>query len=353
MTTQIFARRESRDPGVAYVFDAEPEIGTGLEVAPGVFWLRMPLPFALDHINLWLLRDGGGWTIVDTGIARDEVKAAWRLLFKEFMCGEPVKRILSTHFHPDHFGLAGWLVDTLDAPLWMTRSEWLMGSLLYGDVDARVSDTQAALFRNHGLDEPRLQALAGRGNAYRRLMAPPPPRYRRIRDGERLSIDGSEWTVIVGRGHAPEHACLFCADKGVLISGDQVLPRISPNVSLSAIEPEANPLKEFLDSIEELSGLPADTLVLPSHDFPFYGLKARIATLHQHHDERLESLERYCTVPRTAAETLEIMFRRSLDSHQIMFAMGESLSHLVYLEAGGRLKRGVDENGVYRFVKRA
>jgi glyoxylase-like metal-dependent hydrolase (beta-lactamase superfamily II) len=353
MTTRTIARRESRDPSVAYAFHAEPEVGTGLEVAPGVFWLRMPLPFALDHINLWLLRDGNGWTIVDTGIAREEVKTAWRLLFNGLMGGEPVRRILSTHFHPDHFGLAGWLVDALNAPLWMTRSEWLMGSLLYGDVDARVSDTQVALFRSHGLDEPRLQALAGRGNTYRRLLAPPPPRYRRIHDGERLSIDGSEWRVMVGRGHAPEHACLFCADKGVLISGDQVLPRISPNVSLSALEPEANPLKEFLDSIEKFGGLAADTLVLPSHDFPFHGLQARIEALQQHHDERLERLENYCTVPRTAAETLELMFRRPLDTHQIMFAMGESLSHLVYLEASGCLEREVDENGVYRFVKGA
>lgn len=341
--------RSSPLASVSYAFEKAPETGAGREVAPGVFWLRMPLPFALDHINLWLLEDGDGFTIVDTGIAREEVKSGWRSLFSGLMSNRPVKRVISTHFHPDHFGLAGWLTEVLDVPLWMTRSEWLTGSMLYADADGRVSDAQVALFKQHGLDDIRLEALAGRGNAYRRLISPPPTSYRRMSDGDRLLVDGCEWLVIVGRGHAPEHACLYCADKGVLISGDQVLPKISPNVSLTAAEPHADPLSDYLESLDRLTALADEVLVLPSHDFPFFGLHARIDALKTHHAERLDDLAGYCRIPRTAAETLEVLFRRELDAHQITFAMGESLSHLVHLEGSARLKRATDRNGVVRF----
>ncbi len=335
---------------LSYAFDQPPATGTGLDVAPGVIWLRMPLPFALDHINLWLLEDDDGFSIVDTGIARDEVKLAWQTLFAGQMSGKPVKRVISTHFHPDHFGLAGWLTEVLTAPLWMTRSEWLTGSMLYADVDGRISDAQVALFRQHGLDDVRLDALARRGNAYRRVLTTPPASYRRMVDGEQLLIDGFRWEVVIGRGHAPEHACLYCAEKSVLISGDQVLPKISPNVSLSAMEPGGDPLREYLGSLERLAALPRDLLVLPSHDFPFFGLHARIEALQRHHAERLDRLARFCQTPRTAAETLEVLFRRKLDAHQIMFAMGESLSHLVHLENAGRLRRALDSSGVVRFA---
>ena len=340
----------SPETGVRYAFEQPPAEGTVQNVAPGVHWLRMPLPFALDHINLWLLDDGDEFTIVDTGIARDEVKSAWLSQFSGFMSGRPVKRVISTHFHPDHFGLAGWLTETLDCPLWMTRTEWLTGCMLYNDVDARNSAAQVALFRRHGLDDDRLDALERRGNAYRRLLSPPPPSFRRIVDGDRIAIGGCEWTVIIGRGHAPEHACLYCADRNVLISGDQVLPKISPNISLSPAEPDADPLSDYLSSLERLAALPADTLVLPSHNLPFHGLRERIAELADHHAERLDRLEGYCDTPRTAAETLEVLFRRKLDAHQIMFAMGESLSHLRHLEAHGRLKSAESADGVVRFT---
>ena len=327
MSTLATESRAGPD-SVRYVFDRTPETGVGLEVAPGVYWLRMPLPFALDHINLWLLDDGEGWVIVDTGIASDEVKRAWRQLFGGLMANRSVTRVISTHFHPDHFGLAGWLTEQLGAPLLMTRTEWLTGSLLYDDVNGNVSREQVSLFKRHGLDRGRLDALDRRGNSYRRLLSAPPGHFERISDCDVLRIGGSDWTVKVGRGHAPEHACLYCAEKSLLISGDQVLPRISPNISLSAVEPKANPLAEFLESLDKLRELPADTLVLPSHDFPFQGLRERIDALHRHHEDRLQRLVSFCDVPRTAAETLDILFRRALDTHEIMFAMGESLSHL-------------------------
>jgi glyoxylase-like metal-dependent hydrolase (beta-lactamase superfamily II) len=339
----------SRSREVRYVFDRVPDAGTAFEAAPGVYWLRMPLPFALDHINLWLLDDGDGWVIVDTGIASDVTRNAWRRLFGGIMAGKPVTRIISTHFHPDHFGLAGWLTEKTGAPLLMTRTEWLTGSLLFGDVGGTVSREQVSLFRRHGLGRDRLDALEQRGNSYRRLLSVPPAHFVRIADGEQLRIGGRDWTVKVARGHAPEHACLYCADIGVLISGDQVLPRISPNVSLSAIEPAANPLARFLESLDRLAELPADTLVLPSHGLPFHGLRERIDVLRAHHEERLRRLVSFCAAPHTAAETLDVLFPRVLDTHQVMFAMGESLSHLVFLYAAGRLQRQTGDDGIVRF----
>lgn len=351
MSAPVESRPVPPDEGVSYAHDEAPETGRAAEVAPGVFWIRMPLPFALDHINLWLLKDGDGWTLIDTGIARDEVKDAWNALFAGVMLGGSVKRLICTHFHPDHFGLAGWLTETLAAPLWMTRSEWLTGTMLFNDTEARSADAQVKLFKSHGLDDHRLSALEQRGNAYRRIVTPPPVSYRRIHGGERLRIDDAEWTVIVGRGHAPEHACLFCAGKNVLISGDQVLPKISPNVSLSATEPDADPLSDYLESLESLAALPADVLVLPSHDYPFHGLRERIDSLARHHAVRLDRLTEYCEHPRTAAETLEVLFRRKLDGHQIMFAMGESLSHLVHLERSGRVQRQLGKDDIVRFSR--
>jgi len=338
---------------IEYARHDAPEPARLEPIADGVWWLRMPLPFALDHINLWLLEDGDAWTIVDTGIGLDEVRALWEQLLAGPMGGRPVRRIVVTHFHPDHFGLAGWLHERTGARLAMTRGEFLTGSLIQADADHRYSDLQVAFFRRHGLDEARLAPLARRGNVYRRVVTPPPARYRRLVDGETFRVGEHHWQVAIGTGHAPEHACLHCPSLGVLIAGDQILPRITPNVSLQAMEPEADPLRQFLDSVERFSALPADALVLPSHGLPFRGLHARLAELRAHHLARLDELAEACDRPRTAAELIPVLFRRRLDSHQVMFAMGESLSHLVYLTTEGRLVRLPGDDGRERFASAA
>jgi len=336
--------------GMDYPFPERPQPGGLVEVGPGVFWLRMPLPFALDHINLWLLEDGDGWTIVDTGICRDEVKALWRELLAGPMAGRPVKRVIVTHFHPDHVGLAGWLAAELAVAVWMSQTEWLMAALLHGDELGEVAGRQVAFYRRHGLAEDWLEPVAARGNAYRKRVSAPPPAYRRIVEGEVIDVGGRGWRVIVGTGHAPEHACLYCESLGILISGDQILPKITPNVSVFATEPDANPLKLYLDSLQRFRPLPAGTLVLPSHGLPFLGLSARLDHLRVHHDARLDEVLAACTAPRSAAEIIPVLFRRTLDSHQITFAMGESLAHLAYLSAVGRLRQEHGADGVVRFA---
>lgn len=343
--------------GLSYAFPEAPAPARLITVAPGVHWLRMPLPFALDHINLWLVEDGApdasGWTLIDTGICRDEVKALWRRLVAGPMTGRSVRRVIATHFHPDHVGLAGWLAAEHHVPLWMTRGEWLMTALLQRDVEGVAAAEQVAFYRRNGLSEDWAAPLAERGNTYRRRIAPPPAGFHRIVDGEEIAIGDERWTVIVGTGHAPEHACLYCARLGVLISGDQILPKITPNVSLFAGEPDSDPLGDFLRSLDRFRGLPEDTLVLPSHGFPFRGLGARLDAMAEHHEARLLEIIEACDTPRTAAEMIPLLFRRTLDVHQIMFAMGESLAHLAHLAAAGRLARVIGADGLVRYRRPA
>ncbi len=336
---------------IVYPFDAVPEAGEAHEVAPGVYWVRMPLPFKLDHINLWVLDDGDGWTIVDTGINLAEVRERWQKVFSGAMGAKPIKRMIVTHFHPDHVGLAGWFEQEYDLPLWMTLGEWGMARNLKLESKDRSAVYLHDFYRRAGFDEGLLNLISQRSESYPSRITLPPAGIRRIRDGEKIVIDKHDWQVIVGTGHSPEHACLYCADLNVMISGDQILPRISPNISIWPQEPTADPLSEFLASLKRFERLPEDVLVLPSHDWPFRGLHGRLADLAHHHDERLEQTLALCEHPVTAYDVLKGLFTRKLDSHQIFFAIGESLAHLHHLESQGRLMRDDGLDGITRFVK--
>jgi glyoxylase-like metal-dependent hydrolase (beta-lactamase superfamily II) len=333
-----------------YPVEHAPEPGTSIEVAPGVRWLRMPLPFKLDHINLWLLRDGDGWTLVDAGIALDAVRGHWEQILHQDLGGAPLKRIVVTHFHPDHLGLAEWLAQRFEVPVIMTQGEYLMAWSVAEQVGACGVAAMIDFFRRHGLSAERIDALERRGNAYRRGVPSLPASYQRIIGGNTLSIDGRAWRVIVGYGHSPEHASLHCEELGVLISGDMLLPRISTNVSVPPTSPDGDPLALYLDSIRRCTALPGDTLVLPSHGRPFRGLVARVAQLEQHHRDRCDELLAACSEPCSAWELTPVLFPRELDTHQTMFAMGEAIAHLNYLEQARALKRA-DENGVIRYAK--
>jgi len=334
---------------------AMPVPGAAVPVADGVYWIRMPLPFQLDHINLWLLEDGDGWTLVDTGLNLETTREHWRSLFAAMPIGRaqgrPAERLVVTHFHPDHVGLAGWLVEELGTALWMSRTEWLMARTAYDDSGTQQNQRLLAdFFVEHGLDRSVAAQLFRGGDTYRSHVVEAPPRYRRIQHGEALAIGGRTWRVIVGTGHAPEHACLYCEETQVLISGDQILPRITANIGVWASEPMADPLADYLGSIERFRALPADTLVLPSHGFPFRGLHTRLDEIQHHHDERLEALADACAqTPLSAAAALPVLFRRELDTYQTGFAMGEALAHLACLAGRGLVVRRTGEDGVVRF----
>jgi glyoxylase-like metal-dependent hydrolase (beta-lactamase superfamily II) len=329
--------------------DRIPQPGEALEVARGIWWIRMPLPFALDHINLWILEDGDGFTLVDTGYGVQATWDLWEQHLSGVMRGRPVKNIVVTHYHPDHVGSAAWLVEKTGAPFWMTAAEYLSAHAAHDDVAGFDRQNTVDLYVANGVDPATVPESTRKVNGYARGVPTLPKRYRRMMHGDKLSIGGHDWEVITVFGHAPEHAALWCASKNVLISGDQVLPRITTNVGVWGNQPEANPLAQFLGSMSRFAHLPAEALVLPSHDRVFTGLHTRIAELHEHHERRLERLLEGAGEPITAFQALPLLFKRKLDDHQLMFAMGEAIAHLHYLEAKGKLRRTV-ANGVRRFV---
>ncbi len=344
--------RDAASPALAFPVSTPPSPGATIEIAPGIHWLRMPLPFALDHINLWLLADGDSWTIVDTGFGQgDQTKILWQKVFDTMAGGRPVKRVLVTHFHPDHMGLAGWMCGRFGVELWTSQAEWLTAHLVRQGWGAGDTESRLAHYRRNGLAGEHLDALRARGNTYAAYVTPVPPQYRRVMAGDVVAINNSSWRVIVGRGHAPEHLCLYNPALDVLISGDQILPVITTNVSVWPDEPDGNPLKLYLDSLADFRPLPETALVLPSHGLPFRNLHFRLDQLAHHHDERLDRAVAACAAPLTAADLIPVLFRRQLDIHQLGFAMGEALAHLHYLVGAGRLRRETGADGIHRFSK--
>jgi glyoxylase-like metal-dependent hydrolase (beta-lactamase superfamily II) len=341
--------------------EALPALGQTVNVAPGVFWVRMKLPFALDHINVWLLRDEldgqPGWTIIDCGIANEDTQAAWSQVFATQLEGLPVLRVIVTHMHPDHVGNAHWLTQRWSTPerpcrLWMSATDFHASHLASKPTSSTFGERAAAYFASHGLSDPAsMDKIRARTNYFGSMVPEVPDSFHRLMDGLSVKIGPHPWTCHVGHGHAPEHIALHCADLGVLISGDMVLPRISTNVSVYDAEPEADSLSLFLRSLDRMrAALPADTLVLPSHGKPFTGLHTRIDQLHEHHRDRLAEVMTACRQqPTTAADLLPILFKRTLDLHQTTFAMGEAVAHLNALWHQGAIRRTLGGDGVYRF----
>lgn len=341
--------------------DTLPLTGQALEVAPGVKWIRMGLPFALDHINLWLLRDSrpgpegeiDGWTVVDCCVDIEAARAQWEQVFETALEGLPILRIIATHMHPDHLGLAHWLCERWEAPLWISATDYY--TALAASTETLFPDTPAlsAFYRAHGLDNADFHArLKDRGSYYPQLVPKVPMHFHRMLDGDAIRIGGRLFECIAGYGHAPEHMALYCADLALLISGDMVLPRISTNISVFAGEPEANPLKLFLTSLHRFDALTPATLVLPSHGKPFRALHERLRQLHAHHQDQLDLVRQACLAsPQSAMDMLPTMFKRPLDTQQLSFALGEALAHLHWLWHAGEVKRQRGEDGVWRFAR--
>ena len=323
-----------------WVDAAAPQPGHALALGDGVHWLRMPMPLALDHINLWLLDDGDGWTAIDCGLATDAARAAWTQLAATRLPPRPLRRVLCTHMHPDHVGLADWLCAGHGAELLMTQGEYLSARLTAAGLAPTDPDSWLAHYRVHGASDDDLAQLSGRGNFYMRMVPSMPTRYRRIVHDQTLRLGRADWQVIGGGGHSPEHAALWCDAHGLLISGDMLLPRISTNVSVFPIEPDADPLGRYLDSLTRFEPLPADTRVLPSHGLPFVGVHGRVRQLREHHADRLGAVLQACAAqPLSARELVPVLFRRVLDVHQLSFALGEAIAHAHRLWHGGALER--------------
>ena len=329
--------------GLTYPFGgAEPGPGAVMPVAPGIGWVRLAMWGPLKHVNCWLLDDGDGKVLVDTGFNREDSRAAWKAIAKGPLAGRRITRVIGTHLHPDHIGLAGWMGRFHDAPLLMTRGEWTTAQYLIADAQDAVPDEITAFRIASGWNDAQIAHGAARGwSGFRSIVTPLARGYTRIQDGDVLRIGGGDWRVVVGSGHSPEHACLLHEAAGVFIAGDQVLPRISPNVSVGFIEPDADPLGEWFASIAKLKReVPADVLVLPGHGDPFTGLHIRLDAMDREHRERLDDLERLLAdAPRRATDCFARLFRRAIGDDMLGMATGEALAHLKRLEVEGRAVR--------------
>jgi glyoxylase-like metal-dependent hydrolase (beta-lactamase superfamily II) len=332
--------------GLTYPLGAPPALGEAIRAVPGVLWLRLPLPMQLNHINVYAIADGDGWAVVDTGIRTPEAMAGWEAALAGPLGGKPVTRVICTHMHPDHIGLAGWLCERFDAPLLMTQLEYVTGRMLVSDTGP-APEAGAVFWRAAGWAEDRIERYRQTYGMFAKGVAPMPAGYQRLSAGQTLSIGGEDWTIVVGNGHSPEHACLWRRSDGVFIAGDQILPRISSNISVWPTEPLADPLHDWLTSLDTLGGLlPAETFVLPGHGEPFTGVLPRIEALKRGHAVSLKRLERTLRTPSRAVDVFPALFARPVDDGLLGMATGEAIAHLNHLAGQGRARRDRDAGGV-------
>jgi glyoxylase-like metal-dependent hydrolase (beta-lactamase superfamily II) len=336
-------------PGpISYPFDEAPQSGEAVPVAPGVLWLRTPLPMAgLNHINHWALNDGAGWTLVDTGMQTPETVSHWQHAFDGALQRRPVSRVICTHMHPDHIGMAGWLTRQHDCRLWTTRLEYVTCRMLVGDTGREAPADGVRFYRAAGWTDEALGHYKARFGGFGKVVYALPDSYRRVHDGEELRIGEQLWRAVIGRGHSPEHLCLYCPALKVMISGDQVLPRITSNVSVFPTEPDADPLSEWLESLVAIKGrIPDDVLVLPSHNEPFHGLHARLDELVAGHERRLARVHEALESPKRAVDLFAPLFRRQIGVDSLGLATGESVAHLNCLITRGLAVREIDQAGI-------
>lgn len=332
---------------VRYEFDTKPGAGETMPIAEGIHWLRMPLPFSLGHINLWLLEEDNGWAVVDTGICTDQSKEVWRATIASLMNEKAIDHVVVTHLHPDHVGCAGWLTDEYDIDLWMTRAEYLLCRVLVADTGRAAPHEGVNFYSAAGFPEEALHNYQKMFGMFGKYVAELPESYKRLEDGDRYKFAGHTWEVIVGRGHSPEHACFFDAERKLFVSGDQLLPTISSNVSVYPTEPEANPLRDWIDSLRLLKKrLPSDVLVLPAHGKPFRGAHGRLDELIKEHLDGCEALLDLLQEPKRAVDTFPALFKSTITDSNLIMATGEAVAHLNYLIDDGDVVSEPDDKGV-------
>ena len=339
-------------PPLVFPLPEPPAPGEVIEAAPGILWARIPLPFRLNHINVYLIDDGAGWALLDTGIDNDVTRAVWHTLAAGPLRGRPLTRLIVTHFHPDHIGLAGWLCERHSLPLLTSQTSYLACaniSLSPGALDAKP---YRDFYLRHGLDAATTQRVATQGHGYLKMVSGLPPTFQRLVAGDALAIGGRRFEVLTGNGHAPEQVMLYCAADNIFLAADQVLAKITPNISVWAVDPNGDPLGLYLRSLQELrQEIPADALVLPGHQLPFRGLYTRSAELIAHHEMRCAAIAGACrAAPRSAAELVPVLFSRTLDPHQMSFAFSEVQAHINYMLRRGELSWLEDADAIERVV---
>lgn len=337
---------------IRYPVETAPEFGTPVEVADGILWFRLPLPMALDHVNIFALDDGNGWTLVDTGFDTRKSRAMMEAVLSGPLAGKPVTRVLVTHHHPDHIGLAGWFRATHGSELVTTRTAYLMARMLALDIQDRPSDEAIDFYKSSGMAPEILsERMTERPFNFADVIAPLPLGFTRIRDGDRLTIGGREWLIRIGHGHAPEHATLWSENDGIVLAGDQLLPSISPNLGVYPTEPGADPVADWLESCRSFQEFAdADQLILPGHKLPYHGLQSRLDQLIENHVSALERLERHLTTPSTAAECFLPIFKREIKGSEYGLALVEAVAHCQHLWRLGKITRERREDGAWVYA---
>jgi glyoxylase-like metal-dependent hydrolase (beta-lactamase superfamily II) len=340
----------SQPAPLRYPFEDIPAEGAAIKVAPGILWMRLPLPMKLDHVNIYAVEDGDGWAIVDTGFYSKRGVAIWEKMLAGPLGGKPVKTVIVTHHHPDHIGMAGWLQSAHGAELVTTRTAWLMARMLTLDEQPLPTPEAITFYIRGGIDPEVLEKRkAERPFNFADCVAPMPQGFTRIKEGDRLHIGGRDWDIRIGNGHAPEHATLWSED-GIVLGGDQLLPTISPNLGLYPNEPEADPVSDWLEACERLSLFATDDqLVLPGHKLPFTGLPTRLRQLIDNHHSALDRLAAFLTEPHTAHECFETLFRRKIWGGEYGLALVESMAHCHHLYLRGQATRRLRDDGAYLY----
>jgi glyoxylase-like metal-dependent hydrolase (beta-lactamase superfamily II) len=338
------------DP-LTYPYDKPPAFGTTMEIAAGVYWLRMPLPMSLNHINLYLLEGDTGWTVVDTGIRGSETRDLWLEIFDTQLGGKPVEQVICTHMHPDHTGQAGFITEHWRVPLLMSYGEYYQARVMSTMMREGGSWHMSDYFARAGMSNDILEKMKDIRSSFTPQPddKPLPSSFNRLSDGDSIQIGQNKWDLISGNGHSPEHICLYCKELRILISGDQILPIITSNVSVQPTEPLANPMLGWLDSHEKFKKLlPNDILVLPAHNSPFYGVQERLQQLIDHHEDRMLIIEEKCVEPQRAIDLLPYLFNRKLEDHSLFMALGECIAHIHCLMGRNRIER-VLQDDVYLY----
>jgi glyoxylase-like metal-dependent hydrolase (beta-lactamase superfamily II) len=340
--------------GIRYPWETPPAEGDAIEVAEGVLWMRLPLPMALDHVNIYALDDGDGWTVVDTGFASKRSKAIWGKLLAGPLAGKPVTRVIVTHHHPDHVGLAGWFQTEHGASLWTSRTAWLFARMLQLDEQAVPTQETMAFYRACGMDEDYYRERASeRPFNFADVVDPMPVGFKRLKEGDVVRIGGRDWDVHVGNGHAPEHLTFWSRDDNLVMAGDQILPSISSNIGVYATEPDADPVGDWMESCERLSQYARDDhLVLGGHKAPFTGLPMRMRQLIENHHGALDRLRDHLETPKTGGECFLPIFKRNIEGAAYGLALVEAIAHLNHLYHVGEVTRTKREDGAWLWQRK-
>ena len=334
--------------GLRYPFEVVPEEGTVTEIAPGVLWARLPLPMALDHVNVYILDDGDGWTVFDTGLDTRRTRGIWAKLLSGPLRGKRVRRVIASHHHPDHIGLAGWF-QADGAELWASRTAWLFARMLVLDEQDRPAPETAEFWRKSGMDPEILERrLQERPFNFCDRVTPLPLGFRQLREGHVFRAAGRDWDIRLGQGHAPDQVTLWSRDCNLVLGADQLLPSISPNLGVYATEPEADPVADWLQSCEAFQKIAReDHLVLPGHKLPFTGLPLRLSQKIENHHGALRRLHAHLAMPRKASDCFAPLFKRQISEDVYGLALVEAVAHLNHLVATGRVRRYAGEDGVW------